>query len=138
MKQTSLSAGIVVLHRRADGCRYLLLRSYRYWDFPKGMVEARETPFSAACREVREEAALDDLDFPWGQAYCETPPYGLGKVARYYLASSRTDAVSLPVDPRLGRPEHHEYRWLSYRKARARLVPRLLPVLEWAHRLSGC
>jgi bis(5'-nucleosidyl)-tetraphosphatase len=51
MKRKMLSAGTVILHRGPDDCRYLLLRSYRYWDFPKGIVEAGEPPFSAACSE---------------------------------------------------------------------------------------
>lgn len=138
MKQKILSAGVVVLHRRPDGCRYLLLRSYRYWDFPKGVVEADEAPLSAACREVREETSLNALEFSWGQDFCETPPYGPGKVARYYVAETLADAVMLPVDPQLGRPEHDEFRWLRYSSARALVSARLLPVLDWAHGLTGC
>ena len=138
MKQAMLSAGAVILRRAPEGCRYLLLRCYHYWDFPKGQVEAGEAPFDAACREVQEETALDALDFAWGQTYCETPPYGAGKVARYYLAVAHDPAVQLLVNPELGLPEHHEYRWLSYPSARALLAPRLLPVLDWAHDISRC
>jgi 8-oxo-dGTP pyrophosphatase MutT (NUDIX family) len=129
MKQKILSAGVVVQHRGPDGCRYLLLRSYRYWDFPKGMVEAGEAPFSAACREVSEETSLNDLDFPWGQDCCETPPYGRGKVARYYLAVTKRNAVTLPINPQVGHPEHHEFCWLKFATARTLLPPRLLSVL---------
>lgn len=39
MKQKSLSAGAVVLHGSGDARRYLLMRCFQYWDFPKGMVE---------------------------------------------------------------------------------------------------
>ncbi|SDY55524.1 bis(5'-nucleosidyl)-tetraphosphatase [Collimonas sp. OK242] len=138
MKQKFLSAGVVLMHREHARCRYLLLRAYSYWDFPKGMVEPGETPQLAACREVREETALDDLDFIWGQAFFETPPYGAGKVARYYLAITHTDSVELKINPQLGRPEHEEFRWLSYRDARVLLSERLVPVLDWAHVLSGC
>lgn len=138
MKQRTLSAGVVVLHRRPEHCRYLLLRSYHYWDFPKGMVEEKETPFSAACREVLEEAALGELRFAWGQDFYETLPYGSGKVARYYVALSHTDKVALQVNPQLGRSEHHEFRWIEYSNARTLLPPRLLPVLDWAHALTGC
>ena len=138
MKQKILSAGIVILRREHIGCRYLLLRSYRHWDFPKGVVEAGEHPFAAACRETREETALDDLDFAWGQAFFETAPYGPGKVARYYVASTRTSGIELGINPQLGRPEHNEFRWLDYPDARALLSPRLLPALDWAHALTGC
>ena len=138
MKQQMLSAGIVVLHREQTRCRYLLLRSYRYWDFPKGIVEENETPFSAACREVHEETSLCTLDFSWGHAFFETLPYGPGKVARYYVASTSTDNVELQINPQLGRPEHDEFRWLDYPDARILLTPRVGAVLDWAHALTGC
>ena len=70
----TLSAGVVVTRRSAGEPRYLLLRVYRYWDFPKGQVEDQEEPLSAARREVREETGLDKLVFSWGEEFCETPP----------------------------------------------------------------
>ena len=71
------------------GRRFLLLRAYRYWDFPKGAVEQQETPLAAAIREVCEETGLTGLEFAWGEDYLETEPYNRGKVARYYLARTR-------------------------------------------------
>ncbi len=112
-----------------------MLRAYNYWDFPKGVVEAGEDPLEAACREVEEETGLTDLVFSWGYGYRETEPYGQGKVARYYVAETRQSEVVLPVSQELGRPEHHEYRWLSYEEARELLVPRLTRILDWAHAL---
>jgi bis(5'-nucleosidyl)-tetraphosphatase len=133
MRPGVLSAGVVVV-RALDGVpHYLLLRVYRYWDFPKGEVEPGEEPLAAAVREVAEETGLADLSLPWGVDYIETPPYGpQGKVARYYLARSEHSEVSLPVNPELGHPEHHEFRWLEYAEARARLNERLRVVLDWA------
>jgi len=127
-----LSAGVVVVRQHGGAWRYLLLRAFRYWDFPKGAVEAGESPRAAAVREVAEEAGLAALEFRWGDACCETEAYGRGKVARYYVADSPAGDVHLPVSPALGRPEHHEYRWLGYRAARALLVPRVQRVLDWA------
>ena len=46
------SAGVVVVRRSAGGWRYLLLRAYGYWDFPKGEVEPGEDPLEAARREL--------------------------------------------------------------------------------------
>ena len=40
--------------------------------------------------------------------------------------------IMLPVSPELGRPEHHEYRWISFDEAEDLLPPRLAVVLEWA------
>jgi bis(5'-nucleosidyl)-tetraphosphatase len=126
---------VVVVRRAADGWRYLMLRVYRTWDFPKGGVELGETPLQAAVREVAEETMLDDLSFFWGERWCETAPYSGGKVARYYVAESPGQPVSLPVSAALGRPEHHEFRWLRYAEARRLLPERLLPVLDWARSL---
>jgi bis(5'-nucleosidyl)-tetraphosphatase len=126
------SAGVVVVRQHGGAWRYLLLRAFRHWDFPKGVVEAGERPRAAAVREVAEEAGLEALDFRWGDAFCETEPYGRGKVARYYVAESPAGDVHLPVSPVLGRPEHHEFRWLGYRAARVLLVPRVQRVLDWA------
>jgi 8-oxo-dGTP pyrophosphatase MutT (NUDIX family) len=125
------SAGIVPLRLEPDGWRVLVLRAYKLWDFPKGRVEPGEAPLAAAVREAREEAALEDLAFPWGDIHADTAPYARGKVATYYMArTSRTDVV-LPVNPALGRPEHHEGRWVTLAEARALLPPRLQPILAW-------
>lgn len=126
------SAGVVVVRRFDDGWRFLLLRAYRYWDFPKGGIEAGESALAAALREVKEEAGLADLRFRWGEGCVETERYGGDKIARYYLAESPAQRVVLGFNPALGRPEHHEYRWLAYDAARALLVPRVAQVLDWA------
>jgi 8-oxo-dGTP pyrophosphatase MutT (NUDIX family) len=131
MAERILSAGVVVL-RESGGWRLLLLRAYNYWDFPKGQVEPGEDPLATAKREVREETAIDDLEFRWGEGFIETEPYGRNKVARYYLASSAAAAVKLPVNPELGRPEHQEYRWLDADAARRQVVPRVAAIIDWA------
>ena len=133
-----LSAGAVVVRRTEGGRRYLLLRAYRNWDFPKGELEEGEEPLAAAQREVAEETGLAELRWPRGGAFVETAPYAGGKVARYYLAETELERVRLGVNPALGRPEHHEARWLSYPEARPLLVDRLRAVLDWAERqLAG-
>jgi bis(5'-nucleosidyl)-tetraphosphatase len=138
-KETSrtLSAGVVVVRRTGAEYRYLLLRAYQYWDFPKGEVEPGEDPLAAAIREVEEETTLGQLDFRWGRVYTETEPYGRNKIARYYLAESKEGEVILPVSAELGRPEHDEFRWLVYADARALLVPRVQQILDWSERIIG-
>lgn len=128
---TRLSAGVVVV-RSARDWSFLLLRAYNHWDFPKGMVEPGEEPLTAAIREVKEETLIEDLTFAWGEQYTQTGPYSRGKVARYYLARTTTEAVSLPVIAELGRAEHNEYRWVDYSTAMKLVSPRVAPVLEWA------
>jgi 8-oxo-dGTP pyrophosphatase MutT (NUDIX family) len=131
-RPTRLSAGVVVVRDTADGWRYLLLRAFTHWDFPKGMVEAGEEPLSAAMREVKEETLIEDLDFTWGKDYIETGPYSRGKVARYYLAKTATAEVSLPVIEELGRPEHNEYRWVDEAGALKLVSARVEPIVKWA------
>jgi 8-oxo-dGTP pyrophosphatase MutT (NUDIX family) len=127
-----LSAGVVVVRETGDGARLLLLRAYRNWDFPKGQVEPGEDALAAAIRETREEAGIDDLELTWGEDYVETAPYASGKVARYYVARTRAERIMLPINPTLGRPEHHEYRWVDLTEAFALTPPRLRPVIAWA------
>ncbi len=67
-----LSAGVVVLRRVESEWPYLMLRAYRNWDFPKGLVEPDESPLGAARREVAEETGITGLRFTWGETYYVT------------------------------------------------------------------
>jgi 8-oxo-dGTP pyrophosphatase MutT (NUDIX family) len=128
-----LSAGVVPVRREGSEWRILLLRAYKNWDFPKGLVEPGEDPLEAALREAQEEAGLSDLQFIWGKEFKETEPYNQGrKTARYYLAETSEIKVTFSINPELGAPEHHEYRWLTFEEAAGLLPERLRPVLEWA------
>jgi 8-oxo-dGTP pyrophosphatase MutT (NUDIX family) len=127
-----LSAGVIPLRETADGPRFLLLRAYQYWDFPKGEVESGEETMVAARRELAEEAGIRELELPWGSDFYETLPYGRGKVARYYLARTATAQVRLGINPQLGRPEHDEYRWVSTEQGLELLNARVAAALRWA------
>lgn len=132
-----LSAGVVVVRRGPPGWLFLMLRAYRNWDFPKGMVETEEDPLAAARREVREETLIEDLEFRWGAVYQETGPYGQRKIARYYLAATRVEEITLPVSAELGRPEHDEWRWLERDAAFSLASARLQPIVSWAAKTIG-
>jgi 8-oxo-dGTP pyrophosphatase MutT (NUDIX family) len=132
MVPRKLAAGAVVFRRTGGGVRLLVLRAYKNWDFPKGRVEPGESELDAARRECAEETGLTALDFPFGDAHRDTVPYAGGKVARYFLAETQVEAITLPLSPELGRPEHHEWRWVSFDEAEELLPPRLGLVLEWA------
>lgn len=128
------SAGIVVVRHETDGWRFLVLRAYRNWDFPKGLIEPGESALAAARRETAEETGLTELEFRWGHDSVDTRMYADRKVATYYLAGTRRSEIVLPIDPELGRPEHDEYRWASHAEALKLLPERLQPILEWAWR----
>ncbi len=132
-----LAAGAVVFRRTDRGVRLLVLRAYKNWDFPKGMVEPGESELEAARRECAEETGLAELEFPFGDAHRDTVPYAGGKVARYFLAQTDAAAVTLPVSPELGRPEHHEWRWVSLDEAEELLPPRLAVILDWVRQTLG-
>ncbi len=134
---TRLSAGIVIVRQAHEAWLFLMLRAYRNWDFPKGLVEAGEMPLAAARREVQEETLIEQLQFTWGEVYRETAPSSHKKVARYYLAQTDTEAVTLPVRPELGRPEHNEWRWVTFEQGLALCSPRLDPIMRWAGETIG-
>ena len=128
-----LSAGIVLVRWDEDEWKFLFLRAFRNWDFPKGVVEPNENPLETAKREVQEETGIQDLQFRWGYPYQETEPYSGGKkVARYYLAQTRSSKVVFSINPEIGSPEHHEYRWVSYPELKELAPARLQPVVQWA------
>jgi 8-oxo-dGTP pyrophosphatase MutT (NUDIX family) len=132
-----LSCGAVVVRETDAGWRTLMLRAYRNWDFPKGICEEGEPPMEAAIREVGEETGITDLDFPWGDRSMETGPYSRGKTARYYLARTGHETVELGVAPEIGRPEHHEFRWVDFDEAYDLTTPRVRQVVQWARQIVG-
>jgi bis(5'-nucleosidyl)-tetraphosphatase len=137
MTDVMLSAGVVVVRKEGEVWKFLFLRAYKNWDFPKGLVEGGEDPLETAKREVSEEAGIDNLRFRWGNVFKETEPYrGAGKkIARYYVAETAQATVTFSINPEIGKPEHHEYRWLSYEKVKALAPRRLLPIIDWANRI---
>lgn len=132
-----ISSGAVVVRETRSGVVFLMLRAFRHWDFPKGMIEPGEGPKRAALREVREETTIADLEFPWGNTWFETGPYNHGKIARYYLGLTRQEEIELLPNPETGRPEHSEYRWVSLRSARKLALPRVRLILDWAAETMG-
>jgi 8-oxo-dGTP pyrophosphatase MutT (NUDIX family) len=127
----TLSAGVIPARRTMHGWRLLVLRAFRNWDFPKGVVDPGEDPKTAAVRETAEETSITGLDFTFGDGYRETMPYAGGKVARYYLAVTDQEEITLPVSAELGRAEHDEWRWVDFTEAAALLPPRLQAILAW-------
>ena len=136
-RPNKLSCGAVLVRKSNQGWLTLMLRAYRNWDFPKGLCEDGETPLEAAQREVDEETGISDLNFDWGERFKETGPYNQGKVARYFLARTEQEDVEMGISEALGRPEHHEYRWMDFDQAYDIASPRVRLVVQWARQVIG-
>jgi len=132
VRPRKLSAGAVLYRETEDGLRFLLLRAFRHWDFPKGMVEVGEASLDAAIREIAEETGIRRVEFPFGEEYRDTAPYSRGKVARYYLARTDECDVHLLRNPETGIAEHSEYRWVRFEDAWDMTTPRVRLILRWA------
>ncbi len=132
-----LSCGAVIVRQTDDDWLTLMLRAYHNWDFPKGICEEGESPMDAAIREIGEESGIGDLEFDWGDRFTDTGPYNRGKTARYYLARTDQEAVEMGIAPELGRPEHHEYRWIDFDEAYDLSAPRVRLVVQWARQIIG-
>lgn len=132
-----LSCGAVLVRHDGNDWQTLMLRAYRNWDFPKGMLEDGESALEAAVREIGEETGIHDVEFPWGESYMDTGPYSHGKVARYFIASTETQEIVMGISPETGKPEHHEARWMSFDDAYDITSPRVREVVRWARNVIG-
>lgn len=137
MSLEKLSCGVVLVRESDDGPRTLMLRAWHHWDFPKGIREDDEEPLEAAVRELREETGIAVVEFPWSERFFETGPYSRGKTARYYLAATLESTVVLGPSPETGRPEHHEWRWVTFDEAFDLAAPRVREVVRWARQIIG-
>jgi 8-oxo-dGTP pyrophosphatase MutT (NUDIX family) len=130
-----LSAGIVVVNHDGDRYRFLVLRSFSAWDFPKALVEDGEDPFAVALRVTRETTGIEDLELNWGDEHRETVPDEDYSISRYYMAQSETMDVELRIPAGAGSEDDFELTWVTADEAEDVLPPRLGLVLDWAVRM---
>ncbi len=110
----------------------LLLYPGGHWDFPKGNIEAGETPERTALREIKEETGLDVELVPGFKEEIEYFYYRerrrIKKRVIYFLARARSKDVKLSW-------EHKGYVWLPFGQALARITfENSRGVLAKAHR----
>ena len=115
------AAGYVLFRERGGRREYLLVRNKngRHWGFPKGRIEAGESPEEAARREVAEEVGIRDLrPIPFSR----TINYSfirngklIHKEVTYFLAETREQGT-------LNTQELVEMRWLPFARALATLT----------------
>ncbi len=117
------AAGAVVFYKNPNGkIEYLLLKhSARYWNFPKGGVEAGEREIDTAQREVREETGLDNFKiipgFRTGEQYyyrghkdhpkIEERDKIITKAVTFYLIEARNKDVKISH-------EHEGFEWNDF------------------------
>ena len=119
--QQERSAGVIVFRKGEGGEKlYLLLDYGKYWDFPKGHIEAGEDERAAAFRELAEETGISDIelmdDFRHEIVYFFRPP-GRGLVRKtvvFFVGQAKSADVKISH-------EHVGHGWLSGGEALARV-----------------
>ncbi|NLP48950.1 MAG: NUDIX domain-containing protein [Clostridiales bacterium] len=112
------SCGAVVYRLIRGRVRFLLIKNKRsmHWGFPKGHVEANETPRQTAIREVFEEVGLEIDLLPEFESQSEyVIQKKIKKCVTLFLAKTAQKTTKIQEE------EIGDYAWLEYDKALERL-----------------
>lgn len=107
------SAGSVLFNENSDNIEYLLLHyPTGHWEFPKGKREEGEAEVDTIKREIKEETAIDNIEFINGFRKKITYNYKkrgnfVEKEVIFYLGRTNSKKVKLSF-------EHQGYKWLNY------------------------
>jgi 8-oxo-dGTP pyrophosphatase MutT (NUDIX family) len=106
----------------------------------KTPTNSKPTAFSAGVVVSRREdtawrllvlRSYRNWDFPKGTVEAGEAPLD---AAIRETAEAAQKKITRPISPALGRPEHHEWRWVNFDQAKKLLPPRLQPILAWARK----
>lgn len=119
-------AGVVVLRKFADGMRVLCLWNGDQADIPKGSMDPDDDgALDAALRELREEAGITSIEFPWGM-----DSVVVGNLTAY-VGLTEQDAIIRP-NPKTGDTEHSDSEWLPAASAANNFTGDLAHIVGWA------
>ena len=130
------SAGTLIVDHSEPEKTILCLRAYSNWDFPKGHLEENEAAITAAIRETLEETSLEHgSDYILTGDKAPSITYGSGKnkkTATFFLAKRMSDKQPiLPVNPKIGKPEHDEWKWVPLTEVSFLYASRFKPVVDF-------
>lgn len=130
------SAGILIVDHSGPEKRILCLRAYANWDFPKGHIEEGEAAITAAIRETLEETSLQHgADYILTGDTAPSITYGAGKskkTATFFLAKRMSSKQPfLPINPKLGKPEHDEWKWIPLTEISFLYASRFKPIIDF-------
>jgi len=123
-RPNEVSAGGVVVRHSGAGDEICLVTDGRHWGFPKGLVEAGESPAEAALREISEETGIPHelltlgVELPATEYVYRRPGGGalVFKRVHHFLVEAPAGTALRP-DP----AEIAEAAWLDFDEARRRL-----------------
>ena len=130
-RRDSGAAGIVVVKKFDNKWKILGLKSAKpkhngMFDITKGMIDSGESPFEAAVRETYEESGIShsDLVFSWGKSSKSCNDITI------YIASTKSEPF-ISSNPKTGKIEHTEAKWLDIDEFESQCIGYLRPVADW-------
>jgi bis(5'-nucleosidyl)-tetraphosphatase len=112
--QTNKSCGILLIDEL--GTNFLLMRSTRNWDLPKGHIKKRETELECALREFNEETSVDVSAIQLVEDFrFHDLAYHQDKISMQYHTKEMVFFMAKLKEKVKIRPtEHISYKWFEF------------------------